>query len=60
MELEKADEDKLLKVISRINTIEAQEKLISTVKDNDQLLQSKIVSSIQPKIGKYPVTRTWK
>ena len=52
MEPGKADDEKLLKVISKIHTIESQEKLISLVKDNTQLLQSKILSSIQPKIGK--------
>ena len=52
MEPGKADEEKLLKVISKIHTIESQEKLISLVKDNTQLLQSKILSSIQPKISK--------
>ena len=52
MEPEKADGEKLLKAISKIHTLEAQEKLIVLVKDNPQLLESKILSSLQPRIGK--------
>ena len=52
MEPKEADEEKLLKIISKIRTIEAQDKLILLVKDNPQLLESKILSSLQPKVGK--------
>ena len=52
MEPERADEEELLKVINKIHTVEAQGKLISLVKDNNQLLESPILSSIQPRIGK--------
>ena len=52
MEPNEVDEVKLLKVINKVHTIEAQERLILLVKDNPQLLQSKILSSLQPKVGK--------
>ena len=52
MEPEKADEEKLLKIVAKIHTIEAQEKLILLVKDNEHLIKSKILSSLQPKVGK--------
>ena len=52
MEPEAADEEKLLKIISKVHMIEAQENLILLVKDNEQLFKSKILSSLQRKVGK--------
>ena len=52
MEPNRADEDKLMKIIDKIHTIEAQQKLLLLVKDNKQLLQSKIIPSLQPKVGR--------
>ena len=52
MEPDKADEVELLSIINKIHTIEAQEKLLLLVKDNRQLLQSRIVPSLQPKVGR--------
>ena len=52
MEPDKADEVELLSIINKIHTIEAQEKLLLLVKDNRQLLQSRIVPSLQPQVGR--------
>ena len=52
MEPKTIDEENLLKVIHKLHTLEAQETLLLLVKDNEQLINSNIISSLQPKVGK--------
>ena len=52
MEPDKADELKILEIINNIHTIEAQEKLLLLVKDSRQLLESRIIPSLHPKVGR--------
>ena len=42
----------MMKLLSKIQTLEAQKSLLVEVVKSKELLESKIVSSLQPKIGR--------
>ena len=52
MQPNRADEGELIKILSKLHTIEAQQKLVLLVKDSKQSLESKIIPSLQPKVGR--------
>ena len=62
-QVEKRDEYRMMKMLNRIQSCEAQKHLLETTLTNNQLLNSKIISSLQPNIGKefkYPDLETRK
>ena len=46
------EEVNMMKLLSKIQTLEAQKSLLVEVDRNKDLLESKIVPSLQPKIGR--------
>ena len=51
-QVETPDEVNLMKLLSKIHVQEAQKNLLSETLNKKELLQSKILSSLQPKIGR--------
>ena len=51
------DEVNMMKLLSKIQTLEAQKSLLSETVKSKKLLGSKIISSLQPKVGKSFVNR---
>ena len=50
---ERGNEPTLMKILEKIQKNEAQQMLLETTLNNITLLQSRILSSLQPKIGKH-------
>ena len=48
------EEVNMMKLLSKIQTLEAQKALLGETVKHKELLESKIVSSLQPKIGRKP------
>ena len=46
------EEINMVKLLTKIQTLEAQKSLLSVTINKKELLNSKIISSLQPKIGK--------
>ena len=51
-QLGRGNESNMMKVLDKMQKSEAQKKLLETTQMNNNLLQSRILSSLQPKVGK--------
>ena len=52
MQLERGNETNMMKILEKIQKCEAQKHLLETTLKNQRLLNSRILSSLQPKIGR--------
>ena len=51
-QMERGNESKMMKILDKIQRIEAQKHLLETTLKEHRLLQSRILSSLQPKVGR--------
>ena len=51
-QMEGENEAYMTKILDKIQKVEAQKQLLETVLTNNQLLKTKILSSLQPKVGR--------
>ena len=51
-QMEGGNESKMMKILDKIQRIEAQKHLLETTLKEQRLLQSRILSSLQPKVGR--------